>query len=81
MKQNFISIYFPRKTGQKKTVCLAFSPTEDGLFSLLKQCSSEEIRGFLGIVNFEDIEDSAKKEDRSVSQYIKIKLRGKLSEI
>jgi len=68
-----ISVYWPRRDGTpaKAQISLAVS---DPLYSRLLSLRSEDIRKIVGLRYFEDLERKAKKQNRTISQYLKLEL-------
>jgi len=69
-QRKVISIYFPKKEGTpaKAQISLLVS---DQLYPILRSLTSEDVRNLLGLHYYEDLEEEAKKHDRSISQYLK----------
>lgn len=68
-----ISIYFPRKDGipAKAQISLVIS---DPLYPRLRSLTSEAVRNTLGLQYLEDLETEADRQNRTISQYLKIEL-------
>ena len=72
-KREFISVYFSNgnsETRKKKDVTLAFK-ADDPLYYLCKDLGSKEIRNILGIFSYADLSARARKENRSLNNFIK----------
>lgn len=77
MNRKYISIYF--KNGdtnrrKKRDITISFGPG-DNLYERCKRMSSSEIRGIIKIETYKELIDKARKEDRTINNYIKSKLR------
>lgn len=73
----YISIYFEDATshGKKKgDVNLAINP-DDELYNKIKALGSSEIKRIIGIYTYDELLKEAKKEDRSLGNFIKHRLR------
>jgi hypothetical protein len=76
-KRTFISVYFSdaRSHGKKKRdVILAFYPGDE-LYEAIKNYGSTRIKEVIGITSYSHLLESAKKEDRTIGNLIKHKLR------
>ena len=79
-KRHFISVYFQDGLAferKKRDVTLSFSE-EDDLYHQIKSIGSTEIKELLGIYSYTKLVEGAKKESRTLSNYIKYKLRNRL---
>lgn len=77
----YIGIYFSDGLidGRKKRdINLAFSPSDD-LYIRCKDLGSSEIKRIIGIDSYAQLVQEASKEDRSLGNYIKHKLRIRLT--
>ncbi len=73
----YISVYFEdaKSHGKKKgDVTLAFAPNDE-LYYSVKNLGSSEIKRIIGINSYEELLEAAKKEHRSLGNFIKHKLR------
>jgi hypothetical protein len=80
MPRNYISLYF--KNGdlyhrKKRDVTIGFS-ADDPLFEKCKNLSSPEIKELISIETYKELKEKARKEDRTINNFIKSKLRIKL---
>jgi hypothetical protein len=76
-KRTYISVYFndARSHGKnKRDVILAFYPGDE-LYEAIKNYGSSKIKEVIGIASYSELREAAKKEDRSISNLIKHKLR------
>jgi hypothetical protein len=75
-ERKVISIYFPTKEGipAKAQISLVVS---DPLYPRLRSLTSEGVRNMLGLQFLEDLEREATRQNRTISQYLKLEL-GKL---
>jgi len=69
-QRKVMSIYFPKKGGApaKAQISLLVS---DRLYPILRSLTSEDVRNLLGLKYYEDLEEEAKKNDRSIGQYLR----------
>lgn len=76
-ERKVISIYFPTRKGvpAKAQISLLVS---DPLYAKLRLVTSEDVRNMLGLQHFEDLGREAQKENRSISQYLKLELAKRL---
>ena len=80
MKKNsrvYISIYFQNGfmgDRKKRDLTIAFRPNDE-LYLRCKKLSSSQIKEIIGVKSYADLIKKANKEDRSLSNYIKHKLR------
>jgi hypothetical protein len=72
-ERKVISIYFPTKDGTpaKAQISLVVS---DPLYPRLRSLTSEDARNMLGLQYLEDLETEANRQNRTVSQYLKLEL-------
>jgi hypothetical protein len=72
-ERKVISIYFPTKGGipAKAQISLVVS---DPLYPRLRSLTSEAVRNMLGLQYFEDLEREATRQNRTISQYLKLEL-------
>jgi hypothetical protein len=72
-ERKVISIYFPTKGGipAKAQISLVVS---DPLYPRLRSLTSEAVRNMLGLQYIEDLEREANRQNRTVSQYLKLEL-------
>ena|GEM_PF-916664 len=72
-ERKVISIYFPTKEGTpaKAQISLVVS---DPLYPRLRSRTSEAVRNMLGLQYLEDLEREASGQNRTISQYLKLKL-------
>ncbi len=78
--RRYISIYFADKHNEKqkkRDVTLAFG-RDDPLYSLCKPLGSPGIKEVLGISSFSELSEKAKKDNRSIGNFIKNMLRNRL---
>jgi len=76
-KRNFISLYFEDglvHDRKKRDVNLAFTEN-DTLYQKCKHLGSSEIKRIIGVSSYSELVKKAKQEDRSLSNYIKYRLR------
>ena len=76
-RRAYISIYFEdeKQRGKKKgDITLAFDE-QDKLYAKVKARGSSEIKKIIEIDSYDDLQATAKKEDRTVSNLIKHRLR------
>jgi hypothetical protein len=78
-ERKVISIYFSTRKGipTKAQVSLLVS---DPLYAKLRLVTSEDVRNMLGLQHLEDLESEAQKQNRSISQYLKLELAKRLLE-
>jgi predicted GIY-YIG superfamily endonuclease len=76
-RRKVVSIYFPTKYGVPAKAQVSLSGS-DQLYRVLRSLSSEDIRNKLSIHYYEDLDREAKKQHRSISQFIKYVLNKKL---
>lgn len=79
-KRKYISIYFddrPLDNLKKRDLTIAFSPSEP-LYQLCKDLGSSDIKQIIGISSYEKLVNKAQAENRTLSNYIKNRLREKL---
>jgi len=72
-ERKVISVYFPTKEGipAKAQISLVVS---DPLYPRLRSLTSEAVRNTLGLQHLEDLEREAAKQNRTISQYLKLEL-------
>jgi hypothetical protein len=72
-ERKVISIYLPTKEGipAKAQISLAVS---DPLYPRLRSLTSESVRNMLGLQYLEDLEREANRQNRTISQYLKLEL-------
>jgi hypothetical protein len=76
----FFSIYFSdgnTEKRRKKDVTLAFKKG-DPLYSLCKKLRSTEIKRVIGIYSYKELTERAKKDNRSLNNFIKSVLKTQL---
>lgn len=76
-KRSYISLYFSDGTAnsrKKRDVTLAFDP-DDELYLVCRRLGSSGIKHAMGIFSYAELLKAARKEDRSLGNYIKHKLR------
>jgi hypothetical protein len=78
-ERKVISVYFSTREGipTKAQISLLVS---DPLYAKLRLVTSEDVRNMLGLQHFEDLESEAQKQNRSISQYLKLELAKRLLE-
>lgn len=76
-ERKVISIYFPTKEGNPAKAHISIM-SSDPLYSQIRSLSSEAIRSLLGLQYYEDLESEASKQQRSISQYLRLALMEKL---
>lgn len=79
-KRKYISIYFEDRAlteRKKKDLTIAFSPTEP-LYQYCKKFGSSDIKGIINIHSYEELVRMAQTENRTLSNFIKHKLKEKL---
>ena len=79
-KRGFISIYFEDgflKERKRRDLTVAFND-EGPLFKKCKGLGSTKIKEILGIHSYKELTEKAKKNDRTVSNFIKHILKKKL---
>jgi len=76
-ERKVISVYFPTKEGipAKAQISLVVS---DPLYPRLRSLTSEAVRNMLGLPYFEDLEKEASRQNRTISQYLKLELAKQL---
>lgn len=72
-ERKVISIYFPTKTGSPAKAHISIL-VSDPLYPKLHLQTSEDVRRLLGIQYFEDLDRAAKKQNRTISQYLKLEI-------
>jgi predicted HicB family RNase H-like nuclease len=80
MPRVYISVYFKNGDAEqrkKRDVTVAFS-SDDILYERCKNLSSSEIKKIVGIRTYKELKNKASRQDRSINNYIKSKLRTKL---
>lgn len=80
-KRQFISIYFDDAlvgNRKKRDITIAFD-IEDPLYSVCKQMGSAGIKKIIGINCYAQLLAEAKKEDRTLGNFVKHTLRRKLN--
>jgi hypothetical protein len=78
-ERKVISIYFPTKEGAPAKAQISL-PVSDPLYPKVHSLTSEEVRNMLGLQYFEDLEKAAKKQNRTISQYLKLELAKRIFE-
>jgi hypothetical protein len=83
MQQNkrvFISIYFEDGStdGRKKRDLTIGFPKESSLYKECKRLKSAKIKDIIGIYSYKELAEKAEKADRTLSNFIKHKLKKKL---
>lgn len=82
MVRRFISIYFPYSDGDKRrdsrNVSIAFNHKELLLYKKIKMHNSKEIREMISISSYNQLLQTAREEDRKLSELIKVRLKEKL---
>lgn len=84
MEQYFKSIYFkdyPTPETSSKSFTLAFSEPEAKYYKKIQYLSNEEIRELIGTDSYKQLSLFAKKEERSLNQLIKIRLKSAVDKI
>jgi len=79
-KRKFISIYFQNgrtKSRKKRDVTVAFNK-DDPLYEKSKKLRSSGIKKLIGVNSYQDLVALAKKEERTVSNFIKYRLKKKI---
>lgn len=76
-ERKVISYYFPTKEGNPAKAHISIMAS-DPLYSQIRSLSSEAVRSLLGLQYYEDLEIEASKQQRSISQYLKLALMEKL---
>jgi len=81
-KRKYISIYF--RNGhfgdrKRRDLTIAMDPGS-GLYRKYKDLNSPKIKKLIGVKSYKDLVYKAKRADRTLSGYIKHKLRQKLSQ-
>lgn len=79
-KRKFISIYFQNgrtKSRKKRDVTVAFNK-DDPLYEKSKKLGSSGIKELIGVNSYQDLVALAKKEERTVSNFIKYRLKKKI---
>lgn len=78
--RKYISIYFPDRKKEHKRGDITLSiGREDILYGYMDVLSSRKIKNLININNFVDLEKLACSEGRSVNNFIKHRLRRKLT--
>jgi hypothetical protein len=80
--RKFISVYF--KDGlsdnrKKRDLTISFNE-DDPLYEKCKGFTSDEIKKIIGIKTFKDLVEKASKENRTLGNYIKHKLKQKITQ-
>ena len=76
----FISIYFQNghtENRKKNDITIAFD-SNDPLYEKCRQLGSSNIKRIINVDSYNELIKKAKKEERTLSNYIKYKLRKKL---
>lgn len=76
-RRKVISVYFPTKTKNPAKAQISVA-VNDPLFPALRSLTSENIRSILGLEFFEDLEEEASRQNRPISQYLKLELSKKV---
>ncbi len=79
-KRKYISVYFddrPLTNLKKRDLTIAFNPSEP-LYKHCKDLGSSDVKQIIGISSYEKLVKKAQGENRTLSNYIKNKLREKL---
>lgn len=82
-KRKFISVYFKNgktEDRKKRDITISFSQN-DPLYEKCKKMRSSNIKEIIGTNSYKELLIKAKKESRTLSNYIKHKLRKKIYEI
>lgn len=80
MPRAYISVYFKNgdtEERKKRDVTVAFN-SDDSLYEKCKNLSSAEIKKIIGIRTYKELKNKAVREDRSINNYIKCKLKARL---
>jgi hypothetical protein len=80
-KRRYISVYFEDslvRERKKRDVTLAFAENDE-LYLRCKDLGSSEIKRIVGTASYSELVERAQDEHRSLSNYIKHKLRGHFS--
>jgi len=83
-RQNFKSIYFTDKDlfgTSGRSVTVSFSEKDSVLKDQVQCLSNEEIRELIGMQKYQDLVIQAKREDRTISQFIKLRLKRNLDKV
>jgi len=70
MSQFYKSVSFPKainKTSKSKTLKLAFNKSDVEMINIIKDLDSSQMRSLLNVKSYEDLEDLAKHENRSLN--------------
>ncbi len=79
-KRKYISVYFddtPLDNRKKRDVTIALSPS-DKLYKMCKDYGSSKVKETIEIYSYKDLVYKARAEDRTISNFIKYKLKEKL---
>lgn len=69
-ERRVLSFYFPSRTGSPAKAQMSVSPSE-AIYPIVRSSTSETIRTMLGLHYYEDLEEAAKKDGQTISQYLK----------
>ena len=78
--RNYISIYFEDgllEHRKKRDLTISFN-VDDPVYGKCKKMSSAELKELIGISSYNELVKLAEKEDRTLGNYVKHKLRQKL---
>ncbi len=79
--RKYISIYFEdglANERKKRDLTISFR-FDDPLYEACKNLTSTEIKDTIGIFSFQELTDKSKKEGRTLNNFVKHRLRIKLS--
>ena len=79
-ERKVISIYFPTREGSPAKAHISIM-SSDPLYPKIRSLSSEAVRSLLALEFYEDLENEALKQHRSISQYLKLALGEKLPSV
>ncbi len=84
--RNFKTIYFPLRDKNNKliikNVCIAFNKTDEKLlYERIKNITSSDMKKITGIHSYSQLTDIAQKENRKITEIIKLKLADNLLNI
>lgn len=75
IKQDYKSVYYKSTDNfRAKTITLSFNKEEKQKYREIKKLSSVEIRKLVNIETYDKLQELAKKEDRPISKFLKLKI-------
>lgn len=79
-ERKVISVYLPTRAGEPNKAQISIK-VSDPLYPKIRFLTSEEIRKLLGVEYYEDLQEKAEEDRRTVSQYMRIALAEKFLDI